>query len=161
MPPATNPVPYLVLANLETALALPNGDSNYYYTFNLVRRGTEITSLSQLPERSGMLGNVGSIGRYTNQKEGGALMHSDFHWLVEVVGVPPFSSDADEMDLNLYKMVSHILRPVMTDHTRRGQAANTTMIEFSVASAEGDQRPWISCTLDIQLRTPYNNMVSL
>lgn len=161
MPPVVEPIPYRVLLDLESALALPDAGSSYYYDFNVVKLGTTIGALSELPDKSVMIGKLGGLGRYLEEKSGGALMHSDYHWSVEIVGVPPYSSNEAEMTLNLYRMVADIHRAVMTDHTRGGNAANTTIVEFALAAAEGDQRPWVSCTLDVQLRTQYNDMTRI
>ena len=160
MPPNTDPIPVLILNNLEAALALPDGGNNYYFDVNVVRVGE--SPLDQIVAPAVVIGDVGVMGKYMEEKNGSVLWHSNLHWRIQIYGVVPYSSASGEANRNLTKLAADIYRAVMVDYTRGGLAINTTWIGWEVSGppSEDDQRPWLACELDIHFRTRDNEMVT-
>ena len=160
MPPATAPIPVLILDNLEAALALPDGGSDYYYDVNVVRVGEDPTDQFVAP--AVVIGEIGVMGRYSEVKNGSVMWHSNLHWRIPLFGVVPYTSSSAEANRNLSKLAADIYRAVMVDYTRGGYAMNTTWVGWEVASppSDDDQRPWLACELDIHFRTKDKEMIT-
>ena len=160
MPPATSPIPVLILDNLEAALALPDGGADYYYDVNVVRIGED--PLDSVNAPAVVIGDPGVLGRYFEEKNGSVLWPSNLHWRIPIYGVVPYSSSQGEAHRNLLKLAADIYRAVMVDFTRGGKAINTTWLGWEVISppSEGDVRPWMACELDIHFRTRDTEMIT-
>lgn len=161
MPPATQPIPVQVLDNLEAALALPDGGSGYFYDVNVVREGESV--LDQIVEPAFVLGDVGAMGRLVDEKQGGTLFHTNFHWRIPVYGVVPYSSNQAEANRNLLRLVHDLEKAVMVDYTLGGKAALAMLVGFEVMGppTAGDTRPWFGAELDIQMQMRLGDMLSI
>lgn len=160
MPPATAPIPEQILDNLEAALALPDGGADYYYDVAVVRISED--PLDQAAAPAVVIGDVGVMGRYFEEKNGSVMWHSNLHWRIPIYGVVPYSSVPGDANRNLLKLAADVYRAVSADPTRGGKAMNTTWLGFEIISppTDGDTRPWMACEIDVHFRTRDTDMVT-
>jgi hypothetical protein len=150
MPPATEPIPYLVLQNLQAALAFSGSD--YWYAPVVVKVGEDPLDAIALPAL--MIGEPGVLGKYEDNKKGSALGHANVHWKVPVVGVIPYTSSQAETVRNLLRLAADVLKAVRVDFKRGGYALDTAFEGWSIIDSpvsEDDVRPWMACMLDIHM----------
>lgn len=161
MPPATQPLTVQILDNLEAALALPDGGSDYFYDVAVVRLAEGV--LDQLVAPAVVIGDVGVLGKYSEETTGSVLWHTNLHWRIPIYGVAPYSSVPGEANRNLLRLAHDIHKAVMADYTRGGKAIMTTFVGFEVMGppTDGDQRPWFGCELDIHFRTRIGDMLNV
>lgn len=160
MPPATQPIPVQVLDALETQLAVPDGGSGYFYDVAVVREGESV--LDQIVEPAFVLGDVGAMGKLIDEKQGGTLWHSNYHWRIPVYGVVPYSSNQAEANRNLLRLVHDLEKALYANYTLGGKAVNSTLVGFEVMAppTQGDTRPWFGAELDIQMQMRLGDMLT-
>ena len=162
MPPATLPIPVQILDLLEAALALPDGGADYYWDVAVVRVGED--PLDQAAAPAVVIGDPGVIGRFTVEKNGEVMWHSNLHWRIPIYGVVPFSSVQSEANRNLLKIAADIFRAVMTlnNNSPTRPYNEVTWLGWEVISSpvDGDARPWMACEIDVHFRTRDTDMVT-
>ena len=65
MPPATAPKPVRVLDALATALAVPDGGSNYYHDVSFAGYGRDIAAPALVQYPAVFIGDTSDIGKHT------------------------------------------------------------------------------------------------
>ena len=157
MPPATQPVPVRILDNLEAALALPDGGTDYFFDVNVVKIGANPLDSPQFPVLT--IGDVGQMGRYAEVKAGSVLWHSNLHWSITVLGAV---ADQTDVPRQLLRLAADVYRAVNVDPQRGGLAANTVFegCEIMPPTSEDDALSWIACFLDVHFRTRDKDMVN-
>ena len=163
MPPATDPIPVLILNDLETALKLPVAGTDYYHTVQTVEFGQDITAESIGGYPAIFIGEPGEVGQITETKpDGRVLWHGTWYWDIPVFGVIADAGGGKEAYRNLLKLVADIYRAVMVDPRRSGHAATTDVLGWTMLGPQDatDQRPWVAVLLRVLFRTRDTNMVT-
>lgn len=156
MPPAIIPIPVAILDNLETALQGINGGSSYWHTVLYVKLGEPISEAPGTPFVS--IGELGSIGRYSESREGDVTWHKTLHWSIPIIGALDGKYDAPR---RLLKLAADIYKAVMADYSRGGNAIKTTWEGFEprdVAVSDEDVRSGLVCWIDVHFRTRDTDM---
>lgn len=161
MPPATSPVPVLVLDALATKLALPDGGSNYYHAVKFAGYGRDITAPALVGYPATFIGEPGEVGSYSEIAEGkGALWHGTWYWDIPVFGVIQDVGGGDEAYRSLLKLAADIYRAVLTEPIiGTGQ---TSVRGWTVLGPQDstDGRPWVAVLVRVVFRTKDTEMVT-
>lgn len=156
MPPATEPIPQLILENLQTALGAADGGSDYFYDLNVVKIGQDIFQASVFPA---VTIGIGEMGRLYENKEGRVLWAENLRWSLSVVAAIDGFTDAPKRLLRLFH---DIHRAVMADYTRGGYALGTTVTgaELLPPAGEDDTRSWLEVGIEIHFRTKDTSLLT-
>lgn len=160
MPPATSPVPVLVLENLQAALALIAGGPSYYHTASVVGIGRDITQ-EALSYPAVFLGEPSEVGQFTQRE--GAMWHGDWAWDIPIFGVIRNVGMGDDAYKELLKLAADIYRAVLTDYTRGGLASLTEVAGWTILGPQEstDGRPWVGVQTRVIFRTKDTEMVTV
>jgi len=167
MPPATSPIPVLLLDNMKTALLAIDGGANYYHSTVFAGFGKDpedpMTGVSGYP--AVMLGEpreVGFIKTPDDDRDQSAL-HGTWHWEIPVFGVINDVGLGDDAYRSLHKLAADIFRAMTADYTRGGLAYDTLCRGWSILgpqiSTQG--RPWVAVIFRVKFRTRENEMVTV
>lgn len=163
MPPATQPIPVLILDNLAAALALPDGGTDYYHAVKTVEYAKDITAEQIAGYPAIFIGEPGEVGQVTETQPNGRVMwHGTWWWDIPVFGVIADVGGGKDAYRSMLKLVADIYRAVTVDPSRGGQAASTDVIGWTMLGPqdETEQRPWVALILRVLFRTKDTNMVS-
>lgn len=163
MPPATAPLPVLILDNLAEALKLPDGGADYYHAVQVVEYGKDLTAEQLSGYPAIYIGEPGEVGQVTETRPDGRVMwHGTWFWDIPVFGVIAEAGSAKESYRSLLKLVADIYRAVNVDTQRGGRAASTDVLGWTILGPQddSDQRPWVAVLLRVLFRTLDTNMVS-
>lgn len=163
MPPATAPVPVLVLDALAAKLALPDGGSNYYHAVSFAGIGRDITAPALTSYPAVFIGEPGEVGNYSEVAEDKrALWHGTWYWDIPVFGVIRDVGMGDEAYRSLEKLAADIYRAVLTDHTLAGTALRTEVRGWTILGPQDstDGRPWVGVLVRVVFRTKDTEMVT-
>jgi hypothetical protein len=155
MPPALQPVPVRVLDNLETALGLVNGGSDYFFDVNVVKLTEDPLAANQLPILT--IGDVGQLGRYSQEDSGRVLWSDHVHWAITILGAVESQTDSARQ---LLRMAHDVHRAVKQDPKRGGNAHDTRWVGWEILPSAGatDARAWMQCHLEIVMRFKDTDM---
>lgn len=163
MPPATAPIPVLILDELETALALPDGGSDYYHDVKMVAFGEDITAEQVSGYPAIFIGEPGEVGQVTEtQPSGRVLWHGTWYWDIPVFGVISDVGGGKEAYRNLLRLVADIYRAVNVSPGRGGNAVTTDVLGWTMLGPQDatEQRPWVAVLLRVLFRTKDTHMVT-
>ena len=163
MPPATEPIPVLILDNLATALRGINGGTDYYHTVTGVEYARDLIR----EEYPGgypaiFIGEPGQVGDTDQPADTGVMWHGTWHWHVPVFGVIRDVGGGTESYRALLRFVADIYRAVVQDYQRGQMAYSTEVLGWTMVGPqeETDGRPWVAVTVRIKFNTKDTNMVS-
>lgn len=156
MPPATEPIPQMILENLQTALGAADGGSDYFYDLNVVKIGEDIFQAAYYPA---VTIGIGEMGRLYENKEGRVLWAGNFRWSLSVIGAIEGYTDGPK---RLIRMFHDIYRAVMADYTRGGVALNTivTGAEMLPPADGDDTRSWLEVGVEVHFRTKDTTLLT-
>lgn len=163
MPPATSPVPVLVLDALAAALAVPDGGSNYYHDVTVVGIGRDITAMHPAPYPAVFIGEPSEVGQYSEIAEDRrALWHGTWYWDVPVFGVIQDVGMGDAAYRSLLKLAADIYRAVTADHTLGGTCLRTEVRGWTILGPQEQTqgRPWVGVLVRAVFRTKDTEMVT-
>lgn len=163
MPPATDPVPVLVLNALATALALPDGGANYYHAVKFAGIGRDITALAVSGYPAVFIGEPNEVGQYSEIAEDKRVnWYGTWYWDVPVFGVIQDVGMGDNAYRSLLKLAADIYRAVSTDYTIGGTAYRSEIMGWTILGPQEKTqgRPWVAVIVRIVFRTRDTEMVS-
>lgn len=164
MPPGSDSAPVQVLANLRTALGLPDGGSDYYHSVTVVGVGRDITELRPEQYPVVFIGEPGEVGLYSSGDDRRqALWHRRWTWDIPVFGVIKDQGYGDEAYDQLNNLAADIMRAVMVDHTRGGTACDTQVLGWTILGPQDvtDGRPWVGVHVRVDFTTKDDEMVTV
>lgn len=164
MPPATDPIPVLILDNLAAALALPDGGANYYHAVKYAGIGRDITAETTVGYPAVFIGEPGEVGQYSEvAPESKVLWHGTWYWDIPIFGVIADVGGGPLAYKSLLKLAADIFRAVLVDYTRAGLAKLTEIRGWTILGPqeETDGRPWVGVLARVVFRTRDNEMVTV
>lgn len=156
MPPATEPIPWRILEEMQTRLALPDAGADYFYDFNVVKLGQDIAQASIFPA---VTIGIGELGRMYEVKEGRVLWAENVHWALSVICMIDGYVDAPK---RLARVLHDVHRALMSgnDPTWGGLVRH---VGFTGAEMypplENDTRSMIEVGVDVHFKTKDTTML--
>lgn len=155
MPPTTEPIPVQILENMHAALSLPDGGADYFYSYDVVPVGGDITQQQGFPS---LALDYGEIGRYYEERSGSVLWHTNLHWEVSVIAAV---DGIDGRTGRLLRVVHDVHRAMMVDQSRGNLAIQTLFTGWRILPGidEMEGIGFSEITFDIHFRTRDTDML--
>lgn len=162
MPPATDPIPVLILNAMKAALALPDGGANYYHAVTFAGVGRDVTEDALKGYPAVFMGEPSEIGQYTNVPEGQrAVMKRTWYWDIPVFGVINDVGMGEAAYTSLLKLGADIYRAVMSNYQLGGPAvADCQGWTILGPQTETQGRPWIALVFRVLFRTREDEWIT-
>lgn len=165
MPPATDPVPVLVLNALLAKLALPDGLTDYYHDVTVATHavGQDITEIQPVQYPAVFVGEPGEVGQYSEVADDHkTLWLGHWYWDIPVFGVISDVGMGDAAYRSLLKLAADIYRAVLTDYTLSGTCVRVEVRGWTILGPQEQtqNRPWVGVLVRAVFRTRDTEMVS-
>lgn len=154
MAPATDPIPSLILDNIETVLAEINGGSTYFYSVAQVQvPGFLDVTVQTTPA-------IIIIPGSTNDDDVEVYGLQTTRWNLDIIGV--LRERSDDRARDLLRFLHDIYKALLTDPTRGGYAIDTKWLGWNpeLPADSSDLTAWISCAIQVHFRTDDADMTT-